>query len=110
MIGYKFVTVAAACATVVSATPTFGLLTGHCGAGLFNFLWGSKNSCIPHGGYSQWYNPPAGHNCGERWYWNKDLGCCAPPHPGYPDAGCWSGYGWDDKSYSCVPTKGYYKE
>ncbi|KAG9119012.1 hypothetical protein FRC07_006182 [Ceratobasidium sp. 392] len=109
MIGYKFVAVVTACAATVSATPTFGLLNGHgCGAGLF--LWGPKNNCLPHGGLSQWYNPPANHNCGQRWYWHKDLGYCVPPHPDYPDAGCWSGYGWDDRSYSCVPSKGYYKE
>ncbi|QRV92624.1 hypothetical protein RhiJN_20642 [Ceratobasidium sp. AG-Ba] len=109
MIGYKVVAAAAACAAVVSASPTFGLGgLGRCGLGLF--WWGPKGSCLPNGGLTQWYNPPSYRNCGERWYWHNTLGYCVPPHPGYPDAGCWSGWGWDADSYSCVPVKGHYKE
>ncbi|QRW06742.1 hypothetical protein RhiLY_05741 [Ceratobasidium sp. AG-Ba] len=83
-------------------------MLGRCGLGLF--WWGPKGSCLPNGGLTQWYNPPSYRNCGERWYWHNTLGYCVPPHPGYPDAGCWSGWGWDAGSYSCVPVNGHYKE
>ncbi|KAL5632681.1 hypothetical protein ACGC1H_005584 [Rhizoctonia solani] len=90
--------------SLVSASPTFGLLKGICG--YKRFWWKEKAACLPYGGVYRPPPPPVGHNCLNKWYWSDESNCCVPEKPTTPKLPCAQDWFWSPETYSCVPNGG----
>lgn len=71
----------------------------------YEFFYGPKNCCLPHGGPKHRPSPPSHKRCPPRdWYWNEPTSCCVPFHapPSHPSPPtCDNHWRWNDQTNCC---------